>query len=191
MNVVVLARWAALPAERQANLLGELLAGLRERGLTVGIIDASMVQSPLLNGREGSDTALYAKAWQTGAQEVLLAQPDGAALFTRVEASPRRPDPDLPGLVAFLDPRIDWVFAFGADDAAVHKLECWTPEATQLLLYPEDPYVVAMLGDPALALPEATLRDLLSMHDAPALVDWLLGHAHRFDWSSQLAFAQD
>ena len=189
MNVVVLARWAALPAERQANLRGEVIAGLRERGLTVGVVDASMGSSPLLDERKGRDTAQHAKAWHAGAQEVLLAQPDGAALFTRFEASQRQ-GPDLPGLVALLDPRIDWVFAFGADDAGAHKLECWTPEATQLLLYPEDPYVVAMLGDPALALPEATLRELLGMHDAPALVDWLLGHAHRFDWSPQLAFAR-
>ena len=189
MKVVPLARWSALPAERQQALLPELMAALRAQGQTVALIDASMQDLPFKIGRQPGDTAHHEiGAWQAGAQEVLVARPHGAALLTRFEPDPNALRPDLFGLVALLDPRIDWVFALGVDDAGAYKLECWTPAAQALILYPEDPFVAALLGDPLQDLPEATLRDVLPMNDAAAVAHWLLANAHRFDWAPHLGF---
>lgn len=189
MKVVPLARWAALPVERQQRLLPELMAALRALGQTVALVDASMLELPFEIGRQAGDTAHHElSAWQAGAQEVLVARPHGAALLTRFEPDPDALRPDLPGLVALLDPRIDWVFALGVDDASTHKLECWTPAAQALVLYPEDPFVAALLGDPQQDLPEASLRDVLPMGDAAAVVQWLLANAHRFDWAPHQGF---
>ena len=183
MKVVPLARWSALPAERQQNLLPELMAALRAQGQSVALIDASMQGLPLTIARQSGDTAHELTAWTAGAQEVLVARPHGAALLTRFEPDPNALRPDLLGLVALIDPRIDWVLALGVDDAGAYKLECWTPAAHELVLYPEDPFVAALLGDPARALPEATLRDVLPMDDPAAVAHWLLANAHRFDWA--------
>ena len=188
MKVVPLARWSALPAERQQNLLGELMSALRAQGQTVALVDASMQGLPFKIERQAGDTAYELSAWQAGAQEVLIARPHGAALLTRFEPDPDALRPDLFGLVALLDPRIDWVFALGVDDAGTYKLECWTPAAQELVLYPEDPFVAALLGDPQQALPEATLRDVLPMGDAAAVAQWLLANAHRFDWAPHQGF---
>ena len=190
MKVVPLARWATLPAERQQNLLPELMAALRAQGQTVALVDASMQELPFKIGRQVGDTVHHElSAWQAGAQEVLLARPHGAALLTRFEPDhPNALRPDLFGLVALLDPRIDWVFALGVDDAGTYKLECWTPAAQELILYPEDPFVAALLGDPQQALPEATLRDVLPMSDAAEVTQWLLANAHRFDWAPHQGF---
>ena len=73
-------------------------------------------------------------------------------------------------------------------DASTHKLECWTPAAQELVLYPEDPFVAALLGDPQQTLPEASLRDVLPMGDAAAIARWLLSNAHRFDWAPHQGF---
>jgi molybdopterin-guanine dinucleotide biosynthesis protein B len=189
MKVVPLARWSALPPERQHALLPELMAALRVQGQTVALIDASMQDLPFKIGRQAGDTAHHEwSAWQAGAQEVLVARPHGAALITRFEPDPNALRPDLPGLVALLDPRIDWVLALGVDDAGSYKLECWTPAAHELVLYPEDPFVAALLGDPAQPLPEATLRDVLPMHNASAVAQWLQANAHRFDWTPHQGF---
>ena len=87
MKVVPLARWTALPAERQQRLLPELMAALRTLGQTVALVDASMLDLPFEIERQAGDTTHHElTAWQAGAQEVLVARPHGAALLT---ASPR------------------------------------------------------------------------------------------------------
>ena len=77
-----------------------------------------------------------------------------------------------------------WVLVEGFRHGAVLKLELWDPAADRPALYPEDPYVVALVTDSPDTLPEPTGLPVFSRSDVPGLVAWLLEKHARFDYIS-------
>lgn len=89
-------------------------------------------------------------------------------------------------LIAHLYDGVDWVLVEGFKHSDLQKIEVWRTDVTQAPQYPEDPFIVALATDASNQLPEATLRPLLDLNDAPALADWLLGQGERFAYNPEV-----
>jgi molybdopterin-guanine dinucleotide biosynthesis adapter protein len=63
----------------------------------------------------------------------------------------------------------------------MHKVEVWRTDLGQAPVYPADPFVVAVATDRPDALPVPTGLPVLAMSDVPAVADFLMSNARRFE----------
>ena len=70
----------------------------------------------------------------------------------------------------------------GFKDSDVLKVEVWRAQSGKPARYMDDDFVVAIATDSPDQLPEATLRPVLDLNDADAVVDWLIVNEDRFDY---------
>jgi len=85
-------------------------------------------------------------------------------------------------MLAELSPVANWVFVEGFRGADIHKLELWRAGNAGHVLYPDDPFVAAVVTDEPSALPHPTGLPVLNLNEADAVVAWLLANAQRFEY---------
>jgi molybdopterin-guanine dinucleotide biosynthesis protein B len=149
----------------KTTLLEALVAELRRAGQRVSVIKHAHVGFDL--DRPGKDSFRLREA---GAFEVLVASPNRLALMREFGAEI---DLNVHQLLRELVD-VDWVLVEGFKDADIMKVEVWRAEVAtargDVPIYPEDPFVVAIATDRPDALPVPTLRPVVALGDAPALL---------------------
>lgn len=104
-----------------------------------------------------------------GASEVLVSSANRWALMHEHRGAP---EPTLWELLEKLDP-VDLVLVEGFKREGHDKLEIHRPSLGKPLLAPDDPHVVAIASDAALADAKVPVLDL---NDTPKLADFILRH---------------
>jgi molybdopterin-guanine dinucleotide biosynthesis adapter protein len=84
-----------------------------------------------------------------------------------------------------------WVVVEGFRHMDQLKIEFWDPAASGWALYPEDPFIVAIVTTQAQSLPEPTGLPIFSPDDAAGVAAFLVANAHRFQYASPYDPAPD
>jgi len=116
-----------------------------------------------------------------GAFEVLLASDQRIAKLREFELAGQ---PTVHHLLAELHD-CDWVLIEGFKHADVLKVELFDPGLDGRPLYPDDPYVVALVTDLPQTLPVSTGRPVFARADVGALAQFLLGQGARHEYGDQ------
>ncbi len=177
MRVMGFAGWSGAG---KTTLLARLIPVLTARGYTVSTIKhahhAFDVDTP------GKDSHTHRVV---GAQEVLVASAARWALMHELRGAA---EPELPELLRHLAP-VDLVLVEGFKRDRHPKIEIHRAEVGKPLLYPDDPFIVAIASDAAAgqgALAGATLP-LVDLDDAEAVADLVEARAApvaSIDWRS-------
>ncbi|MFL6582769.1 MAG: molybdopterin-guanine dinucleotide biosynthesis protein B [Burkholderiales bacterium] len=144
--------FAAYSGSGKTTLIEKLLPLLTERGLRVSVVKRAHhgfdVDQP------GKDSHRHRQA---GASEVLVSSDVRWALMHELRGEP---EPRLPALLDRLSP-CDLVLVEGFKTQAIPKIEIHRQAAGTPLLFPDDPYIVALATDTAVAtaLPMFDLKD--------------------------------
>lgn len=149
----------------KTTLIEGVVAELRRAGQRVSVVKHAHVGFDL--DRPGKDSYRMREA---GAFEVLVASPRRMALLREYGTEVELPVHDL--LAELIE--VDWVLVEGYKHADIMKVEVWREDVAasrgDAPIYPEDPFVVAIATDRPDALPVPTLRPVVPLGDAPALV---------------------
>lgn len=156
----------------KTSLIERLIPLMKARGERVSVIKHAHHRFDI--DHQGKDSWRHRQA---GAFEVLVASDQRLALMREFEQPFQM---SIHHLAAHLYEGVDWVLAEGFRDAGVAKVEVWRG-GDERPRYPDDPYVLAVASDGS-ALPEPTGLPVMSLDDAPALLQWLTDNAHRFDY---------
>jgi molybdopterin-guanine dinucleotide biosynthesis protein B len=78
----------------------------------------------------------------------------------------------------------DWALVEGFKHADLLNIEVWRAETGEAPRYADDPFIVAVATDQPQALPTPTALPVLSLGDAQAVVDFLMGNPSRYDYIS-------
>jgi len=160
----------------KTTLIERLLPLLRERGLRVSVIKHA--HSGFDIDQPGKDSWRHRHA---GAFEVLLASDQRLAKLREFEVTEH---PTVHQLVTELH-ECDWVLIEGFKHADVLKVELLDPGLDAQALYPDDPYVVALVTDAPSALPVPTQRPVFARIDVNGLAQFLLGQSARHEYSHE------
>ena len=161
----------------KTTLIEGVIAALKNEGLRVSVIKHAHEGFEI--DRPGKDSWRHARA---GAFEVVVAS---ALRLAKLREFERRVEPDLHALLGELS-ACDWVLAEGFKHAEVMKIEVWRDGLDALPVYPDDPFVAAIVTDDAAKLPVATARPVFGSGDAQAVADYLLAVADRFEYKAPL-----
>lgn len=156
--------FAGYSGSGKTTLIEKLIPRFTARGLAVSLIKHTHHNFDV--DQPGKDSYRHRQA---GASEVLLTCDTRWVLMHELRGAP---EPTLPELVARLSP-VDLVVVEGFKTGNHPKLEVHRASVGKPLLYPNDPYIVAVAADsrPAnLALPFAPLDDIEAV---ASLVDTL------------------
>ena len=173
--------FAGYSGSGKTTLVEQVIAHLVARGLRVSAIKHAHHGFDM--DRPGKDSWRHRQA---GAREVLVASDQRMALLR--EFVPGHA-PDVHGLLAQLQPDVDWVLVEGFKASSLPRIEVWRAAAAgqpqRPVRYPHDDGIVAVATSTPDALPETPRQPVLDLN-APALVaDWLLAHATLFDYCPQ------
>ena len=175
------AGFAGFSGAGKTTLVEQLIPCLRGRGLRVSVIKHAHHRFDI--DHPGKDSWRHRQA---GANEVLLASDTRLAL-QREEDRPR--EAVVLAELAQLDARADWVLIEGFKDAPLPKIEVWRApapgQAPRPVLYPHDPFVVAVATDAPAGLPQPPRQPVLDLNAPAQVADWLLAHGTRFDYSKE------
>ncbi|MBS7539806.1 molybdopterin-guanine dinucleotide biosynthesis protein B [Ancylobacter lacus] len=167
MKVIGFAGWSGAG---KTTLLARLIPVLTARGFTVSTIKhahhAFDVDTP------GKDSHTHRVV---GAQEVLVASSARWALMHELRGAP---EPELPELLGHLAP-VDLVLVEGFKRDRHPKIEIHRAEVGKPLLFPDDPFIVAIASDAATgqgALAGAALP-VIDLDDAEAVADMVVARA--------------
>jgi molybdopterin-guanine dinucleotide biosynthesis protein B len=168
MRVFGLAGWSG---SGKTTLLTRLIPELIGRGVTVSTIKHAHHEFDI--DKPGKDSWLHRQA---GAREVMVASSRRFALMHELHDVP---EPPLEELVARMA-SVDVLLVEGFKAHAHAKLEVHRPSLGKPFLYPDDPHIVAIASDVALAapLPELALADIA------AIADLILGEDGSSAWRS-------
>ena len=167
MQIFGLAGWSG---SGKTTLMTALIPELVFRGITV---------STLKHAHHAFDVDHPGKdSWrhrQAGAREVMVSSQNRWALMHELRGAP---EPSFDELVRRMSP-VDLLLVEGFKRNPHPKIEVYRPSLGKPLLYPEDPFVVAIASDealPGLPLP------WLPLTDAGAIADFILGHEEWERW---------
>jgi len=148
----------------KTTLIAGVVAALRAAGEHVSVIKHAHgfdIDQP------GKDSHRLREA---GAFEVLLASPRRLALQREFGTEVQFTVHEL--LAELVE--VDWVLVEGYRHADIMKVEVWRQEVAAVRgdrpAYPDDPFVLAIATDHPDALPEPTLRPVVPLNDAAAMV---------------------
>jgi molybdopterin-guanine dinucleotide biosynthesis protein B len=150
MKVIGFAGWSGAG---KTTLLSRAMPCLRQQGLRVSVIKhahhAFDVDVP------GKDSWVHR---QSGAEEVLVTSANRWALMHELRGEP---EPHLPDLLRKMSP-VDLVIVEGFKSAPYRKIEIHRRATGKVLLFPNDPEIVAIATDAAIetTLPVAHLDDI-------------------------------
>ena len=160
MRIFGLAGWSG---SGKTTLLAAIIPELAVRGLSVSTIKHAHHDFDI--DRPGKDSWRHRQA---GASEVMVASARRWALMHELRGAA---EPSLDELVARLSP-VDVVIVEGYKRHPHPKLEVHRPSLGKPLLYPDDPYIVAIASDEPFAAP----LPLLSLADPAAVAGFMLDH---------------
>ena len=160
MRIFGLAGWSG---SGKTTLLAAIVPELAARGLSVSTIKHAHHDFDI--DRPGKDSWRHRQA---GASEVMVASARRWALMHELRGAA---EPSLDELVARLSP-VDVVIVEGYKRHPHPKLEVHRPSLGKSLLYPDDPYIVAIASDEPFAAP----LPLLSLADPAAVAGFMLDH---------------
>lgn len=154
----------------KTTLMEGVIAGLKAAGQRVSVIKHTHKDFEV--DQPGKDSFRHREA---GAFEVVLANRQRLmkvrSFETAVDVNPHQ-------LLAELVP-CDWALVEGFRHADLLKVEVWREGVGRPVMYPSDPFVVAIATDDPSRLPEPTSRPVFSLNDPQALVVFLLSQAER------------
>ena len=160
MHIFGLAGWSG---SGKTTLLTAVIPELVARGLSVSTIKHAHHEFDI--DRPGKDSWRHR---QSGAREVMVASSRRWALMHELRDAP---EPSLDELVARMTP-VDLLLVEGWKRHPHPKIEVHRPSLGKPLLYPEDPWVVAIASDEKLAAPVP----LLPLGDAGAAAAFISAH---------------
>ncbi len=166
--------FAGFSGAGKTTLIEQLIPLLRQQGLRVSVVKHA--HHGLELDQPGKDTWRHREA---GAYEVVAASPQRMVLMREFE---RPTELTVHDLIRALHPGVDWVLVEGFRDCNLMKIEVWRASTGRPARYPDDAFVAAMATDSPGQMPEATLRPVLNLNDAPAVVAWLLDNQDRFEY---------
>jgi molybdopterin-guanine dinucleotide biosynthesis adapter protein len=158
MRVFGLAGWSG---SGKTTLLAALIPKLVARGVTVSTIKHAHHEFDI--DQPGKDSWIHRQA---GASEVLVASSRRFALMREYRDAP---EPSLNELVARMAP-VDLLLVEGFKREPHPKLEVHRPSIGKPFLYPDDPHIVAIASDTALAAP----LPVLPLADVASIADFIL-----------------
>ncbi|HXP02646.1 MAG TPA: molybdopterin-guanine dinucleotide biosynthesis protein B [Stellaceae bacterium] len=158
MRVFGLAGWSG---SGKTTLLAALIPELVGRGITVSTIKHAHHEFDI--DQPGKDSWVHRQA---GASEVMVASSRRFALMHELRNAP---EPTLHELVERMAP-VDLLLVEGFKREPHPKLEVYRPSVGKPFLYPDDPHIVAIASDKALAAP----LPVLPLADAAAIADFIL-----------------
>jgi len=158
MRVFGLAGWSG---SGKITLLAALIPELVGRGITVSTIKHAHHGFDI--DQPGKDSWVHRQA---GASEVMVASSRRFALMHELRNAP---EPTLHELVERMAP-VDLLLVEGFKREPHPKLEVYRPSVGKPFLYPDDPHIVAIASDKALAAP----LPVLPLADAAAIADFIL-----------------
>jgi molybdopterin-guanine dinucleotide biosynthesis adapter protein len=175
MRLIGFAGWSGAG---KTTLIVKLIPELNRRGLSVSTIKHAHHNFDL--DQPGKDSYEHRAA---GAAEVLVASANRVALMRELRGAP---EPSLPELLRLLKP-VDLVLIEGFKRDPVPKIEIFRSANGKPPMYPQDPHIVALIGDavdPSVRLPHASIDDVAAAADlvlahAEPLVAVLAGFARR------------
>lgn len=162
MRLIGFAGWSGAG---KTTLLARLIPALVARGLTVSTIKHAHHNFDI--DKPGKDSHTHRLA---GASEVLVASATRWALMHELRGAP---EPDLPELLAHVSP-VDIVLVEGFKRDHHPKIEIHRAEVGKPFLHPDDPHILAIASDTALA--DAPLP-VLDLDDIEAIADAVQRHA--------------
>ncbi|MEJ1976742.1 MAG: molybdopterin-guanine dinucleotide biosynthesis protein B [Acetobacteraceae bacterium] len=161
MRVIGFAGWSG---SGKTTLLARLIPALVARGLRVSSIKHAHHDFDV--DQPGKDSHTHRMA---GATEVLVASARRWALMHELRGDP---EPSLAALLARLSP-VDLVLIEGFKRLGHAKIEVHRPSVGKALLQPDDPDIIAVASDAALALPVP----VLPLDDVEAIAAFVVAHA--------------
>ena|SRR5579864_7127355 len=163
MRILGLAGWSG---SGKTTLLTAVIPELVARGLTVSTIKHAHHEFDI--DKPGKDSWRHREA---GASEVLVGSERRWALMHELRGAA---EPTLDALIARLQ-AVDLVLVEGFKLHPHAKIEVHRPSLGKPLLYPDDPEVVAIAADEAIAAP----IPVLPLGDARAVAAFIVEHARR------------
>jgi molybdopterin-guanine dinucleotide biosynthesis protein B len=168
MRIFGLAGWSG---SGKTTLLTAVIPELVARGLRVSTIKHAHHEFDI--DRPGKDSWRHREA---GAGEVMVASTRRWAIMHELRGAP---EPTLEELVARMSP-VDLLLVEGWKRHPHPKIEVHRPSLGKTLLYPDDPHVVAIASDEALAAP----IPLLPLGDPGAVAAFISDHLGLAPWRS-------
>jgi molybdopterin-guanine dinucleotide biosynthesis protein B len=161
----------------KTTLVEQLVVRLKQAGQRVSVVKHAHHSFDV--DHEGKDSWRHRRA---GAFEVMIASNRRLAKMREFEVET---EPTVHQLLAELCD-CDWVLVEGFKHADILKVEVWRADAGGAVLYPSDPYVVAVCTDSPDRLPERTTLPRLDINDADAVAQFLLRDPERYEYRSPL-----
>lgn len=158
----------------KTTLIENVIPAMKAQGLRVSVVKHAHHELEL--DRPGKDTYRHREA---GAFEVVAASSRRLVLMREFEQAAQL---SVHQMIAELYEGVDWVFVEGFKHSNLLKLELIRGPSQSHCLYPNDPYIVAVVCDDPSSLPEATARPVLSLNDAGAVAQWLVHNGDRFEY---------
>jgi molybdopterin-guanine dinucleotide biosynthesis adapter protein len=174
MNVV---GFAGYSGSGKTTLVEQLISTLKAHGKRVSVVKhahhAFDMDTP------GKDTYRHRKA---GAFEVIAASEHRLMLSREFERPSKL---TVHHLLAELYEGVDWVLVEGFKSSDLQKIEIWRAASGHPARYPDDDFIVAIATDSPAQLPVETVRPVLDLNDAEAVVQWLLDNEARFAYDAE------
>lgn len=168
MRIFGLAGWSG---SGKTTLLTAVMPQLVARGLTVSTIKHAHHEFDI--DRPGKDSWRHRQA---GAREVMVASSRRWAVMHELRGEP---EPPLDELAARMSP-VDLLLVEGWKHHPHPKIEVHRPSLGKELIFPDDPHVVAIAADDAIAAP----IPLLPLGDAAAVAAFIYEHLGFGSWRS-------
>jgi molybdopterin-guanine dinucleotide biosynthesis protein B len=168
MRIFGLAGWSG---SGKTTLLTAVIPELVARGFAVSTIKHAHHAFDI--DQPGKDSWRHREA---GAREVMVASARRWAVMHELRGAA---EPTLEDLVARMSP-VDLLLVEGWKHHPHPKIEVYRPSLGKELLYPEDPHVIAIASDEAIAAP----IPLLPLGDAGAVAAFILDHLGLAPWRS-------
>ncbi len=161
MKVMGFAGWSG---SGKTTLVEQVIGVLSARGLVVSLVKHAHHSFDI--DHAGKDSWRHRQA---GCSEVMVSSAQRWSLTRELRGAP---EATLDELLAHLGP-CDLVLVEGFKRAPIPKIEVHRAQVTEPLLHPDDPHIVAIATDAALAtaLPRLDINDPAQVADF--IVDWL------------------
>ena len=171
MNVVGIAGFSG---SGKTTLVEGLIVQLRFRGLRVSVVKHAHHKFDI--DHAGKDTFRHREA---GAFEVVVASDKRLALLREFEQPSQL---TVHQMIAELYDGVDWGLVEGFKQSDLLKLEVWRADSNKPARYVDDDFVAAIATNSPEQLPKATQLPILDLDDHPAVADWLVANAARFEY---------
>ena len=168
MKILGLAGWSG---SGKTTLLTTLIPAFLAHGVSVSTVKHAHHEFDV--DKPGKDSWRHREA---GATEVMVASSRRWALMHELREAP---EPTLEELVAHMTP-VDLLIVEGFKRHNHAKIEVHRPSLGKPLIYPDDPHVIAIASDEALAVP----IPLLSLGDAGGIAAFVADHFGFPQWRS-------